>query len=641
MQYRREIDGLRALAVLPVIIYHAGFSFFRGGFVGVDVFFVISGYLITSLIIEELRNDQFSLGAFYERRIRRILPALFVVIVACLPLAWMWLTPTEFTSFSRSLVAAVLSVSNFYFWQTTGYFGRVADEQPLIHTWSLGVEEQFYILFPLCILFIWTRARRYLFHILGLALFASLIAMVVVRQQWPEAAFFLLPTRAWELLVGALCALILLGRQRPASDLLAMAGLALIAMSMIEFSQRTPHPSLYTAAPVLGTALVIVFAGPRTWTARLLSMRVPVGVGLISYSAYLWHQPLFAFARIRSIEAPMPATMLGLAALSLVLAYLTWRYVEVPFRSRRHRVLARRRVVFAGASAFTGLLVAVGVTGALRDGLPGRFTLEPAERDYLATATSSPKWERCLTRDWDFVPPDEACAYFAEDVRVAVLGDSHTVELAYALAKELAPYGIGVKQLSFSACRPVQLERTGSSSSACGAWKSEAVDWIRQNERITHVIVSYRIHRYLGGETAGRYPDVPDHGSDAMRERLATALEDMLAAFATTKEVIFVKQAPELPTHPESLVYKRGQTPDGKLIGVSREWWNARASTFYHHTELKQEKYSVINPTDIFCNSHTCFAGEHGVSYYFDDDHLSVAGAGKVAERIVPLIIGR
>jgi peptidoglycan/LPS O-acetylase OafA/YrhL len=365
MRYRREIDGLRAIAVLPVIFFHAGFEAFRGGFVGVDVFFVISGYLITSIILSEMERGVFSLSRFYERRARRILPALLLVMLACLPFAWMWLSRTDLEDFSQSLVAVSTFAANFLFWQESGYFDTAAELKPLLHTWSLAVEEQFYLLFPLFLLVCRRFDVRWTSVALGSVFMLSLASAVWASAAMPAAAFYLLPTRCWELLLGA--SAVFIPRQhgvrhygRAIGELGGWGGLALILYSVLRFDEGTTFPGLYALVPTVGALLVIVFAQAGTTVAALLGHRALVGLGLISYSAYLWHQPIFAFAK----HAPVPDLTAGsfvfLSLLSFGLAYLTWRFIESPFRSEER--VDRRWIVLlslSGPALFAGIGLAV------------------------------------------------------------------------------------------------------------------------------------------------------------------------------------------------------------------------------------------------------------------------------------------
>ena len=360
MKYRSEIDGLRAVAVLPVILFHAGFESFSGGFVGVDVFFVLSGYLITSILLAEIAEGRFSLLGFYERRARRILPALYFVMLVTLPVAFRLMLPDEFEGFTHALISVLFFASNIYFWQTTDYFSRAAEENPLLHTWSLGVEEQYYMLFPLGLVLLWRLGPRGALAGIVAGSLGSLVLAELAVHRWPVPTFFLLPTRAWELGLGSLAAFHLSRRglvRAPGrlAGAAAAAGLVMILASVALYDGDTPFPGLYALLPTVGTVLVVLYADPASLAGRLLSWRPVVFLGLISYSAYLWHQPLLVFARLASFRLPGDGLMLGLSVLSLVLAALTWRYVERPFRDRR--VIAARGILVQGLAASAGLLL--------------------------------------------------------------------------------------------------------------------------------------------------------------------------------------------------------------------------------------------------------------------------------------------
>lgn len=336
MNYRREIDGLRAVALLPVILYHAGFEQFSGGFIGVDVFFVISGFLITSIILTEKQAGTFSLVNFYERRARRILPALFFVMLACLPFSWFWMLPNQLNGFSESLVSVSLFISNIYFKKDTGYFAATAEEKPLLHTWSLAVEEQYYLIFPALVLLLWRFGRKWLLLVLSLLAASSLLFSELDSSNRTDEIFYDTRGRVWELLIGSFIVIlnsekIKFNNSANGRQTGSLIGLALIVYAIFAFDKSTPFPSSYTLIPTLGTAFVIIFATPQTIVGKMLGSKFLVGVGLISYSAYLWHQPLFAFARIRSLIEPS-IWLFGLLTLfSFLLAYLTWRYIEKSF----------------------------------------------------------------------------------------------------------------------------------------------------------------------------------------------------------------------------------------------------------------------------------------------------------------------
>ena len=463
--YRREIDGLRALAVLPVILFHAGFSGFGGGYVGVDVFFVISGYLITRLIAADLDAGRFSLWAFYERRARRILPALFAVVLACLPFAWAWMLPAELKNFAQSLVGVALFASNVLFWRETGYFAPAAEEKPLLHTWSLAVEEQYYLAFPVFLIVAWRFGRDPVFYLVAAAALVSLALAELTVRDAPDASFYLPHTRAWELLAGSLCAL---GQRRlgvRAHDGLALLGLVLICGAVVLFDGATPTPSLLTLAPVGGAALVVLFAQPGTLAARLLGTPILVGIGLVSYSAYLWHFPLFAFARLRELPVGSASFMLALSVLALALGWITWVMVERPFRHARSGstppLLPGRLPIFVASGAMMAALVGIGLAVNTTDLRYQRYAPDVAKVlrgfDDFRGPMEVYGLRTCFI-DYD----QTADALFANDCLapadlgardVVLFGDSHAAHLSLGLGESL-PANASMAQYTGTECTP-------------------------------------------------------------------------------------------------------------------------------------------------------------------------------------------
>lgn len=448
MRYRREIDGLRAVAVVPVVLFHGGFELFGGGFVGVDIFFVISGYLITSILIDELAAGKLSILRFYERRARRILPALFTVMAVCIPFAWVMMLPNRFKDFAESLIAVVFFGSNFLFWRESGYFEPAVDLKPLLHTWSLAVEEQFYLLFPLLLAGLWRFGRGRVFWVLAGIAGLSLAVSEVGWRYAQTPNFYLAPSRAWELLAGSLCAFVLTARSQPAHNMLSAVGLLLIIGSIFWYDERTPFPSVYALVPVGGTVLVVLFGGAGTLVARLLSGAGFVGIGLISYSAYLWHQPIFAFARIGGVDPKNGPVMAGLAVAAFGLAWLTWFCVEQPFRTRA--VVATRRQVFIASGCAGLVFVLIGAAGHLSNGFDARLTMtERAILRYADYPTDMPYRKRScmLMPDQDAGGFDDRCWRGATAL---LIGDSHAAGFAAGLRDHPE---IGV--LTAGACPPV------------------------------------------------------------------------------------------------------------------------------------------------------------------------------------------
>jgi len=489
--HRPEIDGLRALAVLPVILFHGGFALFSGGYVGVDVFFVISGFLITSIILDERIAGIFSIAGFYERRARRILPALFFVMLACIPVAWIWMLPQELGSFGQSLVAVSLFVSNMLFWRTSGYFDLAADQKPLLHTWSLGVEEQFYLVFPLLIAFLWRFGTRRLLTILAAGSLVSFLASDWMLSKHAVGSFFLAPARAWELFAGSLLAAaeapvalheIVSKRMREG---LGAIGLALILTPVFVYGPSTPFPGRYALPPVLGTLLVLTFASAQTRVGRLLTMRAMLWLGGISYSAYLWHQPLFAFARLISANRPAQWLFGLLAIVGLGVAHLSWWFIECPFRDRKN--WSRRAILFW--SVLPSLVfIGIGTGMIVTKGMPNRWSqnvqslLVPAK----STIEECPKINPWL----------RACrlGVLNRPASVVLLGDSHAFAIAPALDEALikedkAGYLVHTDCFPITGMFDSRGPLTAQSRSNCAEADRRLREFVRQPS-VTRVIIA-------------------------------------------------------------------------------------------------------------------------------------------------------
>jgi peptidoglycan/LPS O-acetylase OafA/YrhL len=426
VRYRPEIDGLRAIALIPVVLFHAGLHPFTGGFVGVDIFFVISGYLITSIILDARHAGTFSLVEFYERRARRILPALFVVMLACTPVAWVLMLPDDFENFGQSVFATTLFSNNILLWLTSTYFGLQNEFKPLLHTWSLGIEEQFYVLYPLLLLAMRRHSERWAASILAVLLVASFAVAAWGAWEAPAAAFFLLPARAWQLLTGGLIACYFASSAtstfsakpigRLPAELAGLAGAGLILVSIFVFDSTTPYPGFAALMPTAGAALVILFATHDTLLARILRNRLLVGVGLISYSVYLWHQPLLAFQRISSLEEPGPGTLLLSIAGAFVLGAVTWKFVERPFRDR---TFLSRSAVFTSAAAVGFVALFVGWQIHAHSGFVNRWP------ELAMTENTSRR--RQLNAEYNQAPLRYQHVYFADPNKrhVFVIGNSY------------------------------------------------------------------------------------------------------------------------------------------------------------------------------------------------------------------------
>jgi peptidoglycan/LPS O-acetylase OafA/YrhL len=456
MDYRKEIDGLRALAVIPVILFHAGFESFSGGFVGVDVFFVISGYLITSIILSELEKGKFSIINFYERRARRILPALFLVILVCIPFAWFLLLPSDMKDFSQSLVAVSVFASNILFWSESGYFDTSTELKPLLHTWSLAVEEQYYLVFPLFLMLFWRLGKRWIVILLAAVFVGSLAVAQWSSLANPSFAFYLLPSRGWEMLMGAFAAFYLSQANRKEfskgiSEIGGWLGVVLILYAVFAYSKATPFPGFYALIPTVGTALIILFSNQKTSVGRFVGNKAFVGIGLISYSAYLWHQPLFAFARHSSSAEPSHFVFGVLIVVTVILAFLSWRYVERPFRAKGK---FSQKSVFIFAILGSAFLISFGLYGNATKGFESRF--DDDQRRILSFNSYDIKeiyrqGECFLTPEQSFSEFKSICYLEGKEDSTLIWGDSHAAALSYGLRDKIQ----GINQYTSSGCPPL------------------------------------------------------------------------------------------------------------------------------------------------------------------------------------------
>jgi peptidoglycan/LPS O-acetylase OafA/YrhL len=612
--YRSDIDGLRAVAVASVVFYHAGVPFLPGGFVGVDVFFVISGYLITRIIAREIAEGRFSILTFYERRTRRIFPALFAMLGACVLVAALIQLPGEFAEFGQSLAAATLFVSNVFFWQTADYFGGPAHLKPLLHTWSLAVEEQFYIVFPLLLLAIarWGQ-RRWLVWLVPLTL-ASLALSVWAASAKPNAAFYLLPFRFWELSVGALLALGIVpavkGQFARASA--GVLGLGMIAGSVIFFSSAMTFPGLAALLPCLGAALVIhagTGTGPQTPVSRLLSLRPVVFVGLISYSLYLWHWPVLVFARLWRGEV-LPAQEAALfVALSVGLAVLSWRYVEAPFR--RGRVAETRRPLFRAATVAMASMLAVAVVTDRSGGWPQRLDgyapPQIAGLQEMGLAT-------CFLEDdqppESWAGPTVCGGGGARKPKVLIWGDSFAAHLVPGLRQEAG--GVAdVIQYTAGGCPPL-LGVTFANRPHCRRFNDRALELIGEL-RPDVVLVSARWDLYL--PRAARQNDVVE--TVARLERLGA-------------RVVVVAESPTFDfSNPYDFEFRQGRSDVARAAERSPSLATVLSGI---------GGVQVFEPMSLFCSQDRCRLKDEDAFLFFDGGHYSVDGSRLVARSLVPYL---
>ncbi|WP_296702632.1 acyltransferase family protein [Thiocapsa sp. UBA6158] len=627
-RYRSDIDGLRALAIAPVVLFHANIPGFSGGFIGVDVFFVISGYLITSIIEREIREGRFSLQGFYERRIRRILPALFAMLSVSALAAYLILYPAQAQGFARSLIAATLFVSSILFQGEVGYFDQEAELKPLLHTWSLSVEEIFYILYPLLLWLAWRRFRGHqatlVAGIAALSFAATVIALWIDRQS--TAAFFLPHFRAWELLIGALVALapLRLPNGRAFAAILSIVGLSMIVVPVYAYSQTTTFPGLAALPPCIGTALVIL-AGQRhpSPVGRMLSWRPILLLGLISYSLYLWHWPIFVFARHILGREPLLGESLALIAASLIAAVLSWRFVERPFRGRSG--LLQRPALFAAAALAALVLTGIGLHGQQTGGWLGRYAPELVDI-FTATQDRDPRQPECESVRAD----TPGCIYGEADAPpvVALLGDSHAAVYAMVLGELAQARGESVLSLAMPICPP-----------ALG-WAGEPLSWredcgLFQQLALERIIATASIHTVVLAAWYRIYP------FDDPNREFALAMEEAIERLISAgKRVALVYPIPQPDADvPTTLAEAILEGRDPNLIRQPLEQFHADQGGVFAMLDGLDRHASLIRiyPHLVLCPGPDCLFYRGGRVLYYDDNHLSVTGAALLRPRFAPL----
>ena len=680
MQYREEIDGLRALAVLPVILFHAGFEWFSGGFVGVDVFFVISGYLITTIIISEMAEGKFSIVNFYERRARRILPALFFVMAACIPFAWLWLTPDELEDFGQSLVAVSFFSSNILFWLESGYFELAVELKPLLHTWSLAVEEQYYVLFPIFLIVMWRFGIKWISVMLAIIFLISLATAQWGAFNKPSANFYLLPTRGWELLIGVFAAIYLKHNIHIKSyyinQLLSLIGFCMIIFSIVAFDKTMFLPSVISLIPTLGTLLIILCAVPKTVVHRLLSFKPIVGIGLISYSTYLWHQPLLAFARQRVIGELSISVLLFICLISILAAWFSWYFVEKPFRNKQQ---TNRKQIFIFS-----------LSGILLFSFLGLFAQTEYARIHAPSSLKSVEYSS-LSEKIETI--GEACK--SDQIReetfynycvigsktssrsVVIYGDSHIAALQYELNKKLSEHDIkGVWIRSIKAGN-YECGTTIFTIHNSAAYKNDLlncpnsfVNALNDFPNAEYIILLNRwslkyyfsnstieiphfknialncVERNLSYRTYVPFDD--NNWNSANEVTMGTAITNFLKLSSENMNTILIYPVPEIGCDPYkyNLNHKRSSGKELQTLSFPVEEYDKRnnfvVGIFDDFIEKNKDSIVPIRLRPIFCsrtNGKECSIIENSTPLYFDDDHLSDIGAGLVVDQIIEELI--
>ena len=628
LSYRPDVDGLRAVAVLSVLFHHAGLSA-PGGFVGVDVFFVISGYLIAGLIRKDLAAGTFSLADFWARRVRRLFPALAVVVAVTLVAGWRLMLPQHYVSLAHSVWALFSLIANVHFCRSTGYFEQAAEVKPLLHTWSLAVEEQFYLVVPLVMWWLGRRGRtRALVRLSVVALGVSFVISVLGTQRHNPSAFYYIHSRAWELLVGTLLAFCPAAGGAGRSwrgELAALAGLAGIIVPVFLYDRSTPFPGFAAVPPVLGAALLIWAggrAGPLPAVNRLLAAAPVVFVGKISYSLYLWHWPLIVFAKYYSLGPLSVADRLGLVAASVVAGAISWRFVETPFRVKR--LLGARPRLVAGAAAALAVLVGAAVAIDHADGVPSR--LPAAAREYAAAGIMDPRYTRGIESS-DVA--NNLMRFGDADAPAGLLvwGDSYAMAVLPAIDTLAQKTGIPARAATRADGAPIA-DYVPPYPGARSARTRDYNDAVLAHLRAEHydaVLLASRWHMHLAEAGA--------------TEKLLKTMEDIRAA---GPRVYFMREVPTYPFDvPLTLTRYAMRGRDPADLALPTHVHDPVEAMYAELRPLLAERgVTVLDPLPYFRakdDPDRILPFNAGGSFYRDTGHLSGHGAATLEPMFEPV----
>ncbi len=660
LPYRGDIDGLRAIAVLAVVLYHFGLPI-GGGFVGVDVFFVISGFLIGGILWREYdATGRIGLGNFYLRRFRRLAPAFFVMILVVTAVAWVLLLPFEFREYGKAVIAATVYLSNVLFFREAGYFDTASEDKPLLHTWSLAVEEQFYIFLPLAMILL-ARWRWGLIGTLVACWAASLAACVLITPSSPTAAFYLFPFRAWEMLSGVLLAVWghQTGSRWRGHPALSSVGLVMVGASIWFIPAGPLFPGLLAIPPVLGTVLLLSSGTGANSVNRLLTYPGLRFFGLISYSLYLWHWPVYTLSDyLRGGHVGILESLCWLA-LSVGLAWLSWRFVEQPVR---HARALRGRTVLGATVMASGTALAVGGLLYVKDGLPDRFG--PEARVHIdASGDFLQDWSRCYIAD--DLPLDglEVCPIGPDGPpKVLVWGDSHVRAMKEGL--DVAAHEADVPGIILwrAGCPPLfdirKVERaaTPAQDAACTRANVQIRQGLGRLDTLETVLLIGRWGYYATGAGQGfnahdriaLHPTAkPVSTTMPQAQLLAEAARATVETLTTDIGRVFVlRQPPEIPMYFSRIAAREAAHAGMPLAPAPRTEPDVRADTMVLRTTLadapwlplaEERRISFLDPWPFFCESGFCSAVQQGRGQYFDNNHLTNSAAIRIREVIAPV----
>jgi len=620
LKYFPQIDGLRAIAVISVVIHHINEEILPGGFIGVDVFFVISGYLITNIILKEINNGKFSFINFYERRIRRIFPALFGVLLFTLIGSYLILLPSDFIQMSQGLLGTLYFISNIVFWKElqAGYFAAMDSAlNPLVHTWSLAVEEQFYVFFPILIILTYRFGAKKLLLIFFLLFVLSLLLAEIFVTQKPVATFFLSPFRAYELILGAILALNLIPHtdSKFLLNSLSITGLSLIIFSTLFFNEDTVFPGFSALIPVIGSALVIYATiNNSKGFLKVLEFKILVYIGLISYSLYLWHWPIIVFIKYIYLNIDINFITFWLVfAICILVASFSYFIIEQPFRDKN---FLSTKKIFLAATIFVVLFTFIGISGIYTSGYKNRYTQEINALDLAREPEHI--YKHCDQK----LSIDELCLIGDKnsDEEVILFGDSHLMSWAPALNEALKEKNKKGLLVMLSACPPlldIESFRAAKVSKACRE-RSKIIRQIIKNKKRKEIVLSAVWPTY-----------------EMQEEKLSVKLENTIDFFL--KEGLIVKVIGPVPIYKNSvpLMLAREKISGKEMFEKTKNSQLIKSKNFIESVNKykNEENFKFINPINWIC-AKECSVKENQNTLYFDSNHLNVRGAMKYKDNI-------
>ncbi len=629
--YRPDIDGLRAVAVLAVLFYHANFAGFTGGYVGVDIFFVLSGYLITTIILRGIQKNTFSLAYFYEKRIRRIFPAFYALLPFVLLGAFWLYTPEKFIGVTKSALAAIGFVSNMLFWSESGYFDTEATLKPLLHTWSLAVEEQFYLVYPWFLVLIWRYARRHFRIIYLLALLTSFSLSIYTLPRDPSATFYFFHTRAWELMLGGALALGYLPfpRHERARALLSWAGLGMITGSILCFEHSTPFPGLSALLPTAGTVFILQAyrASHQPLVNRLLSYPPLVFIGKVSYSLYLWHWPLLLFARAYQLRDLTFAESSFVLLIAFAISTISWRWIENPFR--KSGFLTRKQVFQAGGAT---MLIFAAISGGAWLQTARWVTENPSPYVVYRCIEGNPRAIKGASLAVCAVGDETAHPQFA------IWGDSHAAAITPAFDEAAKKLGIAGVLLPESGCPPlVGIERPNL---ACAEHAERTLRYLKNHPEIKTIFL---VSRWRGYEATLYDANEEIPASAPYAQYLEIGLRRSIEALqALGIDVVLVYPVPEARYNvPEAWhIAQRTNRDVNTLVAYSytEHQQNNRVVHQVLQRLVSSYQLATMDPAEMLCNSSLCPVADP-FPLYADTNHLSLPGAQQLAPLTIPYLL--